>query len=46
MQQRFSEELVDTPHSDPVRRMHEIAAWQTMMEDEEEDRTGILSPGI
>ena len=31
------EELRDAPHSDPVRRMHEIAAWQTMMEDEEQE---------
>ncbi|MBE0601081.1 MAG: hypothetical protein IH607_04785, partial [Firmicutes bacterium] len=27
-------ELADAPHNDPVRRMHEIVAWQTMAEDE------------
>ena len=31
------EELADAPHNDPVRRMHEIAAWQTMAEDETEE---------
>jgi len=31
------EELADAPHNDPVRRMHEIAAWQTMTEDEAEE---------
>jgi hypothetical protein len=30
-------ELEDKAHSDPVRRMHEIADWQTMMEEETED---------
>ncbi|MBN1778380.1 MAG: hypothetical protein JW811_09685 [Clostridiales bacterium] len=38
------EELADAPHSDPVRRMHEIAAWQTMMEDEENEEREFYPP--
>ncbi len=35
---KLPEELAGAPPNDPVRRMHEIAAWQTMTDDEFEDQ--------
>lgn len=40
------EELGETAHSDPVRRMHEIAAWQAMQEDEEAEDGQTYDPPV
>ena len=41
---KLPDELADAPHSDPVRRMHEIAAWQTQAEGGEADDQGFYPP--